>query len=80
MPRDLNETVKEMVQAFEDHSNDQGFVSDEGLFKLGQIFGDVDVNDRADVFVAFVAILEAKGVDFDIEQFMTDPDEEPTLH
>lgn len=47
----------------------KGNVSNEQLDALSERFGQVDINDRAEVFMKFIDLLDSSGVNYDRSQF-----------
>ena len=69
---DLNLVEKAAVDLmflFIMNSNDKGNVTGEGLARLSERFGDVPVENRADVYKTFTNKLIERGIKFDQTQF-----------
>ena len=73
----LDYAAWEMSQIFDNFADEEGTVTGEGLFWLGEVFGRVAVEDRSEVFIRFLSLLDSKGYDVDPSQFLVDPDNMP---
>lgn len=62
----------EMAQVFENNLDGNGNLTVEGFMFLSQIFGRTAPEDRGDVFVQFLSLLDEKGIDYDVTQFMSE--------
>ncbi len=71
---DITEAAEEMFTLLKDNSQqfEEGdtVVSEEGLEKLSSFFGTISRDDRAEVFLNFLANMHDGGYSYDITQFM----------
>lgn len=59
----------EMFQVFKTNSDVKGDTTDLGRFLLHELFGRVEEDDRANVFIQFLAMLDEEGLEYDKAEF-----------
>lgn len=62
----------EMAQVYDANRNENGSVTETGFIHLNHLFGKVPENQRADVFIAFISMLDERGIDYDVSEFATE--------
>lgn len=65
----LGYSAFEMAQVFKNNRDDQGEITQEGYFWLSQLFGRVEPEARAEVFLQFIGHLDEMEIKYDNEEF-----------
>lgn len=68
-----NEHAHKLLHTFMTHSiaTDASWhhISDDGLLEMAKVFGEVDKEQRAEVYMRFVDLLDERGINYNVEQF-----------
>ena len=60
-----------MADIYGEEVGSDGIISEKGWDEISTLFGDIPEEDRASTFLAFIAVLDERGVDYSIKSMET---------
>jgi hypothetical protein len=65
----VSKLAHKMVSIYEQNVDEDGILDEETFDTLGSIFEEVDPQDRAEVFFAFLGELDRRGIEYNKLEF-----------
>ena len=64
----------QMAQVYENNRDENGKLSATGFMHISHLFGQISMEERGYVFMAFLSELDGRGIEYDTSEFVSEGD------